>query len=100
MVIARLERRTGITLSGLVLAGFIVLGYGGARLLSARGLYLIVYTGVVILAVAVGLARRRRALTARRSRLPHVFQLPTRSWRRPQPNSRGALRPAPTRSPS
>src|SRR5688572_5887969 len=61
------ERRAGITPSGLLAIALAVVGWALARVLGGRGLYLLVYSSVLALAASVIVARRPRALEAQRS---------------------------------
>jgi uncharacterized protein (DUF58 family) len=62
-----IERLIGITIAGVIVAVLAVVGWVVARSYGGRGLYLLAYAGVILLAVAVALARRRRPVTAQRS---------------------------------
>jgi uncharacterized protein (DUF58 family) len=64
------ERRTGVTLGGLVALALAILGWLLANAIGGRALYLIAYGLVLLIAVAVLLARRRRPVEAIRSQLP------------------------------
>src|SRR5579884_169904 len=64
------ERRTGVTLGGLVALALAVLGWLLANAVGGRALYLVAYGLVLLFAVAVVLARRQRRVEAVRSRLP------------------------------
>jgi uncharacterized protein (DUF58 family) len=70
-VLGWIEARVGVTLSGLVVALFCVLGWFAARALGGRALYLLVYIGVVALGASIAIARRHRAISATRSDLAH-----------------------------
>lgn len=65
-----IERRIGLTASGLVVVGCAVLGYIVGRFVVSRALLLLVYGVVVVVAAAYALGRRRLAVQARRSDLP------------------------------
>lgn len=68
--LAAVERMTGLTPSGLSVAGLAVLAWIAAYLIGSRLLYLMVY-GTVLLLVALALTGRRTLqLEARRSDLP------------------------------
>jgi uncharacterized protein (DUF58 family) len=64
------ERATGVTLGGLVALALAVIGWLLADAIGGRALYLIAYGLVLLFAVAVVLARRRRPVDAVRSQLP------------------------------
>ena len=64
-----LERSVGITISGLILVVLAVTGWIAARVYGGRALYLLAYAGVIMLGVAIYLARRKRPVTAVRSEL-------------------------------
>src|SRR5258708_34699642 len=68
--LARLLARTGLTAGGAMLVAGAVVGWLLARLLGSRTLYLLVYGGLVVLALAWWLGRQRQALDAGRSELP------------------------------
>jgi uncharacterized protein (DUF58 family) len=68
--LARVLARTGLTAGGAMLVGGAVVGWLLARLLGSRTLYLLVYGGLVVLALAWWLGRQRQALDAVRSELP------------------------------
>lgn len=68
-MLAAIERLVGLTLSGLLLIGLAVVGWLVAHVYGGRALYLLAYAGVVLVGVAVYLARRRRPVTATRSEL-------------------------------
>jgi len=65
-----LERRSGFTLAGLGVLAVSGAGYALARALGGRGLYLLVYAGVLMAVSAAVSSRRKRQLTAVRSDLP------------------------------
>ena len=64
-----IERRTGITTAGLILFGLGVVGWILARLIGGKGLFLLVYCGWMMIAVAFLIARRKRDIQATRSEL-------------------------------
>jgi len=59
-----------MTTSGLAVIGFAVAGWILARLIGSRSMFLLAYGGVIVVAVAYFLARRRLAVDASRSDLP------------------------------
>ena len=61
--------RLGLTMGGLIVLGAAAAGWAAARFVGGRGLYLLVYAGLAALAASYITARRRRAITARRSEL-------------------------------
>ncbi len=68
-IFVEIERRAGLTVSGLLL---IVLALGGwmlARLIGGKAMYLLAYCGMALLGVSIYVARRRRPLKAQRSAL-------------------------------
>ncbi|HZS15727.1 MAG TPA: DUF58 domain-containing protein [Candidatus Dormibacteraeota bacterium] len=67
---ARVLQRLGLTAGGAMLLGAAALGWLLARLLGSRTLYLLVYGGLVVLALAWWLGRQRQSLDAVRSELP------------------------------
>jgi uncharacterized protein (DUF58 family) len=62
-----LERSAGITLSGLGVIVAALLAWLVARTLGGRTLYLGAYAGLLVVAIAVAMTRRRRPLVALRS---------------------------------
>jgi uncharacterized protein (DUF58 family) len=66
---ALVERSIGLTISGLLLIALVVVGWLVAHIYGGRALYLLAYAGVIMVALAVYLARRRRPVTATRSDL-------------------------------
>ena len=66
----RLERLTGVTLAGVVALALAVGGWRLANVVGGRALYLLAYGLVLLVAVAVALARRARPVRAERSQLP------------------------------
>lgn len=69
-LLAAIERKIGLTTVGLAVAGLAILGWVLGRLLDSRGLFLLVYGGIVVLAISWLLGRRRPSVTAVRSDLP------------------------------
>jgi uncharacterized protein (DUF58 family) len=68
--LARVLERAHLTVAGATLLVFAVGGWGLARLLGSRSLYLLVYAGLLVMGGAYLAARRRLALVAQRSDLP------------------------------
>ncbi len=58
--------RTG----GFILLAFFFVGWGLGYVFGGRGLYLLAYGAVIMFVVAVALSRRRRPLSAERTKLP------------------------------
>ena len=69
-VAAAIERTMGLTLSGVGLGAFALVAWVVARAFGGKALYLLAYAAAVVLGVAVFIARRRRPVTAVRSKLP------------------------------
>jgi uncharacterized protein (DUF58 family) len=69
-VAALVERLTGLTAAGAIVLLVSLVGFVVARALGGRALLLLVYAGVVLVAVAAVTSRRKRRLTAERSSLP------------------------------
>ncbi|MHB8508154.1 MAG: DUF58 domain-containing protein [Candidatus Dormibacteria bacterium] len=69
-VLALVEDRVGVTAAGLGVAAAAVAGWFLARAIGGRTLYLMVYSGALMLGVAVGIARRARPISAQRSQPP------------------------------
>lgn len=67
---ALVERFTGLTAAGAVVAVISVLGYVLARAVGGQALFLLVYAGIVLVVAAVATSRRKRRLDAERSTLP------------------------------
>ena len=67
---ANLERRAGITVTGLLAFVFAAGGWMAAHQFGGRTLYLIAYCGAGLLIIGIVLARRRRPVDAVRSELP------------------------------
>lgn len=63
----RIRRTTGITTGGFLLLAALAVGWLAARVLGGRGLYLLVYSGVLLIIVSILLARHRRPVQAARS---------------------------------
>src|SRR5258708_35542008 len=55
-----MQREAGITVTGLIVIVMAALGWGLARFIGGRTLYLMVYGALGLLAVGIYLARRRR----------------------------------------
>jgi len=68
--IGRVVERAHLTIAGALVVLFAVLGWGLARIIGSRPLYLLVYAGLLVLGVSYVAARRRLALTVSRSALP------------------------------
>jgi uncharacterized protein (DUF58 family) len=64
------ERQLGISPAGVAVVALAIAGWLGARAFGGRGLYLLVYMGVVTLGLSVVGVRRRRLVEAVRSELP------------------------------
>ncbi|MEQ4210110.1 DUF58 domain-containing protein [Actinopolymorpha sp. B9G3] len=69
-MLAVIERKVGLTTVGIAVVGLAVAGWLLGRLLESRGVFLLVYGGVVALVVSWLLGRRRPAVTAERGTLP------------------------------
>jgi len=69
-VLAAIERRTGLTVNGLVVVALAVALFAVARALSSPGVFMLCYGAVAVLGLAYLLARRRLVVTAHRSQLP------------------------------
>lgn len=69
-LLATIERRVGITPSGLVLIGFAAVMLVLSRVLSSRGIAMLAYGVLVVLALSWTLGRRKLAIDASRSDLP------------------------------
>ncbi|GAC1576589.1 MAG: DUF58 domain-containing protein [Candidatus Dormibacteria bacterium] len=67
---ARALKVAGLTTTGLVLLAAAAVGWGLARYIGGRSLYLMAYGGVAALGLGYLLGRQRRALVGRRSELP------------------------------
>jgi uncharacterized protein (DUF58 family) len=65
-----IERRAGLTLSGLGGIAVAVVAWIVANHVGGRSLYLAAYCGVILVGVSIALSRRRRPLEAERSSLP------------------------------
>ncbi|HXA43103.1 MAG TPA: DUF58 domain-containing protein [Candidatus Solibacter sp.] len=68
-MLAWVERNVGVTLSGLAVVFLAVAGWLLAHALGGRSMYLVAYCLLVMLAVSVFIARRRRPVAATRSEL-------------------------------
>lgn len=69
-MLAAIERRTGLTINGLVVVGLAVALFAVARALSSPGVFMLCYGAVAVLGLAYLLARRRLVVSAQRSQLP------------------------------
>jgi len=69
-VLAAIERRTGLTVNGLVVVALAVALFAVARALSSPGVFMLCYGAIAVLGLAYLLARRRLVVTAHRSQLP------------------------------
>jgi len=69
-VLAAVERRTGLTVNGLVVVALAVLLFAIARALSSPGVFMLCYGALAVIGLAYVLARRRLVVTAERSELP------------------------------
>jgi uncharacterized protein (DUF58 family) len=67
---ALIERWSGLTAAGACVLVVAIGGYLIARKLGGRGLYLLVYAGVVVVVAAIVTSRRKRRIEAVRSQLP------------------------------
>lgn len=65
-----IERKSGLTSSGLILAALTVLGWFLAYKVGGRTMFMLVYGGIVVLFVSYILGRRRLSLEVRRSDIP------------------------------
>lgn len=70
MVLEAIQRKVGLTTAGVVVALLAVAGWALGRVLESRGVFLLVYGGIVVLVVSWLLGRRRPAVTAVRSTPP------------------------------
>ena len=69
-MLAAVERRTGLTVNGLVVVALAVLLFAIARALSSPGVFMLCYGALAVIGLAYVLARRRLVVTAERSELP------------------------------
>lgn len=69
-VLLTIERRIGLTAVGVGVVVLAIVGWVLGRLLESRGLFLLVYGGIVVLLASWLLGRRRPAVTAVRTELP------------------------------
>ena len=69
-LLAVIERRLGITASGLLLLGLAGLGWVLGKVIGSRAMFMLVYGVVLVLFVSWTLGRRRLAVEAGRSDLP------------------------------
>lgn len=66
-LVARVERASGLTLTGMAVIGVAGIGWLAAHAWGGRDLYLLAYAALLMVAVGVYMARRRRPVTAERS---------------------------------
>ncbi len=69
-ILSALERRTGITPAGAVLAALVLPGFALGRALGSAPVFLLVYGAVLLLGLSRALAQRRLSVEANRSTLP------------------------------
>ncbi|MCA1840285.1 MAG: DUF58 domain-containing protein [Actinomycetota bacterium] len=69
-IVATIERRTGITPSGLAFLAIDLVGWIAARLIGSKVLFLMVYGAATLFVVLFIVGKRKPAITARRSQLP------------------------------
>lgn len=69
-LVPTIERRLGITLTGLILVAFAALGWTLGRIIGSRAMFFFVYGVVLILVVSYVIGRRRLSIDAHRSDLP------------------------------
>ena len=69
-VLTAIERRTGLTANGLVVAGLAVVLFVVARALGSPGVFMLCYGAIAVVGLAYLLARRRLVVTAERTQLP------------------------------
>ena len=69
-MLAAVERRTGLTVNGLVVVALAVALFAIARALSSPGVFMLCYGALAVIGLAYVLARRRLVVTAERSDLP------------------------------
>ena len=62
--------RARLTVSGALVLALAVLGWGAARWLGSKTMYLLVYAGVLVMVAAALVARRRLAIDVERSEVP------------------------------
>src|SRR5258706_12842885 len=60
-------QRTGLTSSGLIVAGLVVVAWGVARFIGGRPLYIVSYTLLVLLIASYVIGRRPLPLVGERS---------------------------------
>ena len=69
-MLAAVERRTGLTVNGLVVAGLAVALFVLARALGSPGVFMLCYGALAVIGLAYLLARRRLVVAAVRTELP------------------------------
>ena len=69
-MLTAIERRTGLTVNGLVVAGLAVALFVVARALGSPGVSMLCYGAIAVIGLAYVLARRRLVVTAVRTQLP------------------------------
>ena len=69
-MLAAVERRTGLTVNGLVVIALAVVLFAIARALSSPGVFMLCYGALAVVGLAYVLARRRLVVSAERSDLP------------------------------
>ena len=69
-MLAAVERRTGLTVNGLVVVALAVVLFVLARVLSSPGVFMLCYGALAVIGLAYVLARRRLVVSAERSELP------------------------------
>ena len=73
-----LERRVGITTTGLSVAGVAVAMFLLARAVDSPGIYMLTYGALAVLGIAFLLARRTLSVETVRSALPSASASPSR----------------------
>jgi uncharacterized protein (DUF58 family) len=74
-MLAAIERRTGLTANGLVVAALAVALFAVARALGSPGVFMLCYGAIAVVGLAYVLARRRLVVTAVRTQLPTRVRL-------------------------
>ncbi len=69
-ILAFIERKLGLTPSGLLVIVFAIAGWILARLLGSRAMFLLVYGLIVVLVISWVMGRRKLSVAAVRSELP------------------------------
>jgi uncharacterized protein (DUF58 family) len=69
-VLDAIERRVGLTPSGLAVIGVAIVGWVLARIIGSRAMFLLVYGMLLVVILAVLAGRRRLSVEATRSQLP------------------------------